>query len=336
VTPGGLTFALNGVPAGMWPQVYRGSLRGHTRREKVASLRLFLAQCAAMGLPGVVFHGFPRELIGAHSELIALASEVGLLSAFSWGLDSSKDNDGSRLTAAEKGECVGAVMAHSMAAFGLLDAESQWDKDTGPDDDMDEAGALELGAALRRSAPLAVMGDQPWFAIQWHGDERVKPEALARGGTFRGFPSDEFASFVQFRAPQVYWNDFHGADRGERIVAWHEKDWTEHDKSLARNALQRPRTYTLQAYGHDDIPWALVHTLIALEDRPAILWSEPFPTRPTLRCMAAVLKLRALGFTGPGAVRRFQASANATGAMHLAEDDAAGPATLDALLGPPA
>jgi hypothetical protein len=322
------------ITPGIWFQIYRGAVQGRSAAQRRSTLRTYMHDISTMGLPGVVLHGFPRELLSVYKELLDIGKELGLPVAFSWGLDGSRDNDGSRLTAEEKGSCMGEVLTHPETAFGLIDAETAWDRDTGTDDDADEAGALAMGKELRKLAPDAVLGDQPWFAIQSHGDERKEALDIGSGGTFRGFPSDEFASFVDFRAAQVYWNDARGKDRAQRIQNWHEKDWREHDTSLARKGLVRPRTYTLQGYGHDDIPYELAASIQKLldDDKPVILWGEPYPTYVTIRIVRAVMKLRGMGYVGTGAVKRFQNDANQHGAG-LSADDRLGLKTADALLG---
>jgi hypothetical protein len=293
-------------PPGVYPQIYRGSgvFRG-TAREKRAQLNAYCEEAHELGVPGVVMHGFPRELAQAWDGLA------------SWGLDQSKDTDRTRLTAREKGECIGEIIADVRCAAGLLDAEGQYDTDQGPDDDMDEAGALELVGAVRARSADGLLGDQPWFAIEAHGDERRVAKPISLGGVFAGFPSDEFATGINWvRATQNYWCDFwatHGAGAYRYVMDRNAREWATHEASLARLGLVRPRTITVQGYGHDERPWHLVDCLLRYRDRVVVMWSNPFPTEITRACMAFVRFLTREGLAPAGVdareiVRAFQRS----------------------------
>ncbi len=311
-----------GIPSKLYIQIYRDAVRGGE-----SQLRRYLSVLQNLSL-GVVFHGFPRDLVRNHARLIRLANEYGLEPAFSWGLDSERDNDGSKLTAKEKGECMGTVLQAKEVLFGLEDAESAWDRDHGPEDETDERGALEMNEALFNKAPNAIVGDQPWFAMEVHGDERRLAKPIEHGGTFAGFPSDEFAKYLKFRAPQFYWNDFkrtHGKTRYAYVRNRMNNDWAIHETSLARLNLVRPRTVTIQGYEHEDMPWNLCKCLIEHEDKPVIMWSDPFPTDVTLRYIRAWLTLRSRGYTGPRSVASFQRDAG------LREDNLLGHDTATAL-----
>jgi hypothetical protein len=305
-------------PPGIYPQIYRGSgvFRG-TAREKRAQLNAYLEEAVQLGVPGVVMHGFPRELGVAWDGLAKLCADHGLRALASWGLDGSKDNDRTRLTPREKGEEIGAILADPRCAAGLLDAEGQWDTDTGPADDMDEAGALELVAAVRARSADGLLGDQPWFAIEAHGDERRTAKPIGLGGTFAGFASDEFATGINWvRATQNYWCDFwktHGAGAYRYVMDRNATEWATHEASLARLGLVRPRTITVQGYGHDERPWHLVDCLLRYRDRVVIMWSNPFPTAITTAAMDFVRFLVGEGLAPAGVdareiVKAFQRS----------------------------
>lgn len=300
------------IARGPWLQLYLGSMR---ERDVLAMLR----EAKRLGLPGVLFHGGPRGLERRAASWAKVARDEGVAFGFAFGVDGSKDSDGSALTVDEKGAAISSVLvAHKDAAFSLINAEITWDRDDGPDDDMDEAGALRLGEVIRAWAPDAILGDQPWFAIDSHGEERRNARDIDKGGTFAGFPSDEFASWVQFRAPQVYFRNFGVSDPTayRRVFAWHHRDWSKHDESLARLGLVRPRTYTLQAYGHHVRPQDFVDALLSVHDRPSILWwDHEYASRwpVTAACLEAAARIEREGHAPAGrsprdAVRSWQAS----------------------------
>lgn len=333
-----------------WFQIYRGAYRG-TAEQKRAQLDKDVAALAKLScVGGVIFHGFPRELLPAIDGLVALAKKHQIKCAFSWGLDGSRDVDGSRLTAKEKGECVGEALQHDGIEFGLLDAEGKWDTTVDSADDMNDLGAIELCEAMRKRAPSALVGDQPWFAIQKHGDEKRVVDLSSIGGTFTGFPSDEFAYFIDFRSPQVYFNDFMdlGKSRLEKIVSWHEKEWQLHDKSLERKSLRKPRTYTLQGYKSDDITSSYAALLWGklIEEKPVIHWCDPTPSAHTIivceflqklfdgyvRCNSA-WESSLFDYTLHTVVQRWQSDYNGaltTGEPRLDCDGIIGPKTLRA------
>jgi len=197
-----------------------------------------------------------------------ILSRHGMPYALAFGLDGAS-------TGAEKGKRVAdAVTAHPNARFSLLDAEGQWDTDKGAGDTTTPKEALVMGRTIRAQHPNACLIDQPWFAMQSHGDERKVPLSIENGGTFAGFPSDEFASFINGRCPQVYFRNFHGADAYAKVMAWHRRDWAEHEKSLDRAGLVRPRSMTLQGYGHQERPQDLIDAMLTPECLNAlvVLW----------------------------------------------------------------
>jgi hypothetical protein len=260
------------VAKGVWLQLYRGAMKGRQLSEHLDDSERLRDEGA---IAGVLLHGFPRELERSAESLVRMCETRRLPFAFSWGLDGSKDEDGTRLTVREKGECMGRVLAAHPRAWGLLDAEGQWDTDEGPADDMDEAGAIEMGLALRRLAPHAVLGDQPWPMPDQHGGRRSKPKPLEQGGVWYGFPLDEFASCVHFRAPQLYWTNWKQRTRYRDVGAWSEREWGIAERAMQPCGLVRPRTITVQGYGHEPDPWALVDALLARRDRPVVMWVNP-------------------------------------------------------------
>jgi hypothetical protein len=254
-----------------------GSFHGAT------DVQAALKDAKQLQLDGVIFHGSTQAVAPA----AAWAQAQGLPFAFSFGVDGPG-------TGASKGKAIGELLAsvHDLS-FALLDAEGAWDAKSAPCD-TDEANALALGQALRAAAPNVIVGDQPWFAIESHGHERPTALALGKGGTFAGFPSDEFASFLQFRAPQLYFRDFHEPNAYQKVRDWCTRDWDTHDTSLKRLQLDRPRTWTLQAYGHQDRPQDFVDALLRARDRLVVLWWDAtYRTQwsVTAACLKAVRQI---------------------------------------------
>lgn len=303
------------VAPGPWLQIYRGAMRGG-RAELLRWLDLARELLLLRAIAGVVLHGFPQEL---ERNAAGLANECrlrGLPYAFSWGLDGTRDNDGTALTPTEKGQCMGRVLALHPDAWGLLDAEGRWDTDGG--DGMHERGALEMGRALRALAPRATLGDQPWPMPDQHGGPRKVPRALDEGGPWAGYPLDEFAECVDFRAPQLYWTNWSGSDRYRRIAAWSEREWATADATLGPAGLVRPRTVTVQGYGHEPDPWALADCLLARRDRPTVVWVNPSRDASLVyRVLRAIASLDRLGYLVAGrshtdSVRAWQRAAGLT------------------------
>lgn len=300
-------------------QVYRGAVRGRDATEKRDALARFCDRVEAIGLPAVCFHGFPVELANAWDGLARVAQNRGLLALASWGLDDES------ITATRKGELVGDVLARSTCAAGLADAEGRWDSDTGATDTTDKAGALAFGEALRAKAPDALLGDQSWFSPANHS----------------GFPFVEFArkAVNWTRFPQMYCNEAGfksrwGTARYEKVRAWMEREWAVLNARLRAQGVERPCGVTLQAYGWDDCPSDLVDALLVESSaaRPAILWSDPFPTELVVTAVRFVLWCEREGFATVGgrptdAVKAAQTALNRVGAS-LTVDGFAGNATL--------
>jgi hypothetical protein len=311
------------IPPGPYLQIYRDAIRGRTPQEKRDKLARYCDRIRDLGLPGVIFHGFCRDLCRNWIGLAKLADDRQLVAMSAWGLDGSQDDDGSTLTPAEKGQCIGEVLANVSCAAGFADAEGAWDSCTGPDDGTGEQGALVMGNEIRKRAKRALLGDQPWFAIDSHGGLRQRPRPLGSGGPFAGFPVDEFSSYVDMHFPQAYANDFtreYGKARYPRVFGWMERDWRKIERVFDPLGLRRPRGVTIQGYGwraHD-----LCDCLLGWwvrRQQPMPIWVEPWPDEVTIQCIRGVQKLLVEGFAGPGiapvdAVRAWQEDANTHGA----------------------
>lgn len=319
-------------PRGIYLQLYRGAIHGTGGLSPREVLAGYVDRIAALQLPGVVFHGFPEELRANWDGLAKLAADRGVLALASWGLDGRKANDGSTLTAAEKGALCGDVLARASCSGGLLDAEGQWDADAGPADDMDEAGARALASALQAKAPGAWVGDQPWYAIEAHGDLRRTAKPADQGGIFAGFPVDEFAPVCRWgRYRQAYIYRSKGAGYASTFARM-DREWGHITPALQLAGLERPLRVTLQGYG-----WLLHEQVHALIDRgvrqlaSVIVWCDPWPDPVALQAIRAAMWLERQGYAKPGvdaraAVLAAQAEFRRTGAR-IDADGAWGPAT---------
>lgn len=306
---------------GVYLQIYRGGIRGPTlqaRRDRLARYCDAIARMRQGGLvQGVVFHGFCEDLADSWSRLARLAGERSIPALASWGLD-AKD-----LSAERKGDLVGQVLADPTCVAGFLDAEGQWDSDLGAADDMDEAGALALGRALRRRAPRAKVGDQPWYAIEAHGDLRRTVKPIELGGVFRGFPVDEFAvvcDLGRFRQGYIY------NDRGAGYRSTYERmdrEWGNITPALRAAGLERPLRLTIQAYR-----WKLHEMVHVLLDRcvrpeePLVEWCDAWPDSIAMAALEFVAMLVSEGFASVGcdpreAVRAYQRAFNRHAPEHL-------------------
>lgn len=301
-------------PRGIYLQLYRGAVHAEGRKTPRDVLAGLVDRVAAMGLPGVVFHGFCEDLHGAWDGLATLAADRGLLALASWGLD-AKD-----LTATRKGQLVGDVLARPTCAAGLLDAEGQWDGDAGPADTMDREGAVALCAEIAKRAPGACVGDQPWYSC----------------GSHSRFPFAEFgrvATWGRFRQAYIY--RAQGALYAGTFARM-DREWLQLQPKLAAAGADRPLRVTLQGYGwllHEQVD-ALVGRGVAA-DAPVIVWCEPWPDAVALRAIAAAQWLEREGFARPGVAARDAAKAaqvelNRRGAG-LTVDGWAGDATCRAM-----
>ncbi len=327
-------------------QIYRGGIPGGSdsiRRDKLVRGVAQLKQ--ELDSDSVCFHGFSRELVNAWDRLAALASNNGMQALASWGLDGEQDNDGSRLTGKEKGECIGSVLMRATCAAGLIDAEGRWDSNIGADDVTNESNALAMGEALRAAAPNALVGDQCWFAIDSHGDVRTVPLVAEPQNVFRGFPVDEFArkavNWFQFR--QMYCNEAGfkaqwGRTRYEKVRAWMERDWNLIAPAFKRVGLYYNPGITLQAYGWDDCISDLMHCLISFngeKQQPVIMWCDWYPSPVVIACVRGLEFLKANGYVITGrdavtAVKLYQSAFNKHAPMNaqLDADGACGEKTL--------
>lgn len=319
-------------PPGVYVQLYRGAYRDLPGAPKRDQLLRHVDQLAGLGLPGVVFHGFPEELLAAWDSLAKAAADRGLLALASWGLDSKG------MSAQRKGVLVGDLLARRSCAAGLLDAEGQWDSDLGAADDMDEAGAVALCDEIARRAPGAWVGDQPWYAIDSHGNVRKTAKREREGGVFQGFPVDEFArvcTWGRFRQAYIY-NHLGPAQGYAATFARMDREWGTVNPALEKAGLGRPLRVTLQGYR-----WKLHELVDALLTRhvapaaPLVMWAEPFPDAVALRALRVVLKLQREGMAKVGCdaretIRKVQRELNTRGHA-LDVDGWCGDATAAAL-----
>jgi hypothetical protein len=288
-------------------------MRG-TEAQKRAQRERMCLDAVALGCPGIAWHGFPQELLAAFDDLAHMTLAHGLSALAAWGLD------GKNASAERKGDLVGQLLAKPTCAAGLLDAEGQHDTDTGPADDMDEAGALAMGRAIRARAPHALIGDQPWYAIDSHGSVRRTVRPIELGGTFEGFPVDEFGvvcNLGRFRQGYIY-RKLGALYRA--TYARMDREWETIAPALRAAGVERPLGVTVQGYG-----WLLHELVDCLIDRgvrvgmPVFMWGEPWPDAIALRALRVVQWLQREGFARFGvsaadAVRAAQTELNRRGA----------------------
>lgn len=292
----------NAIPYGgqFIPQIYRGEYRGPDARGQLKR-DLEMYKCA--GIKTVCLHGFPRELERNWASLAALCKSVGLGAMASWGLDGTQDNDGTVLTSREKGLCIGNVLADPSCLAGLLDAEGRWDRGGTDPEGCTEVGALELGKALRERAPNALVGDQPWPWIEYHGDIRRTARPIGEGGVFAGFPVDEFAVVTNWgRFRQNYWLDWPQGSYA-MVTERMDREWAFIAPALRSLGLERPLCSTVQMYKQDRRPWDLGHHILdrmVSKQQPVIAWDNPGLDRSALQVWRAVNRLVELGIAFPG------------------------------------
>ncbi len=333
---------INGIAPGLYFQLFLDAFRGDRRKrleEFCKSPINNLGICS-----GIVMHDFPkrRNLGGFSADPVKRAQEgietirassLGKLAGMAYGLDGRTDGDGSSLTVEEKGERMGQAVAASRADLCLPNAETQYDSDLGPEDDMDESGALRMGARYRALAPTTVTIDQPWPMIDQHGENRRRPMPIGQGGSFAGFPIEEFGSWVDGRAPQVYWANWYrtwGKDAYKKVLDWSEREWKKVEDAMRAldPRLVKPRIATIQGYGHDAYPWTVVDFLAkSVMERPIVVWCDPAPTAGFMEIVIAAQRVvdearRSSLPSGAEAIRAIQARAG------LTVDGVIGPKTL--------
>lgn len=338
------------IPSGVFLQIYRSELPGSNQKERIDSLAEYVGkynnrQARGFGIVrGIVVHGFPRDLTRNWRSWSSRIADLGWIALASWGADGSLDEDETALTAEEKGECIGTVLAHEDCAAGLVDAEGKWDSDSGPGDDMDEQGALALMRKVRQIAPHKPLGDQPWFAIDSHGELRRKPMPIDKGGVFAGFPVDEFATGIDWgRFRQAYCNNFkreYGDLRYKKVFSWMNRDWAKIEPAMAAAGLSRPLRVTIQGYGwrlQDEVDCIVRETVTNSSEM--VIWNEPLPDLTTRKALLIASRLVEEGHARPcvepkDAIMAYQAAYNARSVkkMTLKVDGIAGEQTYSSML----
>ena len=324
-------------------QLYRDGVPGAAPEVRRSKLARGVEELAGIGARALCMHGFPRELVKAWPGLERLMLDQGVLPLASWGLDGEQDNDKTKLTGKEKGECMAEVLTRPDCAAGLADAEGRWDTQSNPLDVTDEDDALAMGEAVRDGAPSALVGDQCWFAIDSHGEVRPVVPPADPHNVFRGFPVDEFArktvNWFQFR--QMYCNqaDFKarwGRDRYERVEAWMNRDWARLAAPFRRAGLHYNPGVTIQGYGWDDTISDLAHCVLKYcgqLGQPLVVWCDWFPSPVMVAVFKAYLFLLARGYIRAGStpeemVRAYQLDFNRTAQVLIDTDGRMGIKTM--------
>lgn len=285
------------LPSGRYIQIYRDKIPGNDRSAKLLSLESQLDRYKTLGITGILWHGFTKELTpSVFKPLAKLCSDRGLLALAAFGLDSENpEGKGKRI----------ALVANMPECFAtVFDMEGDWENEK-----TDKENALAMGNVFRANAPLALAIDQPWPVPTLH---------------WSLFPWEESAMFVDLRAPQFYVNNYqklYGGSRYEKCWAWYISAWKKLNERLSKSNLVKPMFPTIQGYG-----WILSDLIHCLTNNPTLfIWSEPYPDEVFMNGLEIEQKLKAIGFTGPDAVKNYQSS------VGLKADNVCGPLTIKQL-----
>lgn len=325
-------------------QIYRGGVPGDSARQKRDRLANLVIRLRVLGFSSVAFHGFAREMVGAWPGLASLANGEGMAALACYGLDGETDG-GKPFTGTARGELIGEVSSQPTCAATVLDAEGRYDDaDAGrPGDVTDTDDVLDLGAALRKKAPTALVGTQHWYALLSHGDLRKTPVSGKPRDVFKGFPQDAFSEFCNwFEFSQAYCNHAEtkaafGTRRYRVVFDRMAKDRAECEPVWKRAGLNWKPGVTIQGYGWDDIPHHCLDAMLTevLAGRPIMVWCDWQPSPVVLACANAVHFLRDRGYLQPGrtardVIRAYQVDYNrtASGATVLTADGYGGAKTL--------
>ena len=270
------------LPTGFYPQFYRDAQRGD---DAAALERAIIEWGPAVGtlVRGVAMHSVGLEM--SQDEFAGLASVCrnhGLLALAAFGLGDSHPE--------LYGRAIGAFANRSDCAGVVFDCEGVWENEID-----DRADAAAMMTAYRSVAPNAFTIDQPWPVPTVHSR----------------FPDEEFARAVDLRCSQDYFNDWKpkwGKTRYARCLAWFAKAQTTLDARLAARGIATRRGSTIQGYEWEDIFPDLIDCLLRRASQVTLVWCDPLPSRAFVLGLLVLSKLRDLGFTGPDAVRAFQAS----------------------------
>ena len=285
-------------------QIYLDAIPATSAADRAAKLDVELEAWRATGVAGVILHGFPRSLPGVYDALAKVVANHGLPCGAAMGLDEA------HVDAATKGAALGELAARCDCYVALADCETHYDASPTRKEEM-----RQLGAAFRARAPSATCIAQPW------------PEPLLHAT----FPYEEENAFVDANAYQAYfnaWKGSRGAHRYASLDPVFRDQWVKLEATRLA-ACPRPTMLTIEGYGWDDIVWDCVDCL--LRNESVIVWCDPFPSRTVKNAIRVVGALAARGFTGPTAVRDFQADATCAGAFTGAIDGKCGPITMGAL-----
>lgn len=194
------------------------------------------------------------------------------------------------------------------AAGVMLDWEGWWDGQRA----LADQTATKVLADHPDAAARIV--DCPWWAPLYYVSRDGK-----RHATHPSAPTREFGRLVRRRFVQAYGANVGPEDgHSSRLLAW-ARDPSQYASMGAWDIRPAVQMYRRSVRDHVQLLLAELATgAVALWD-----WSEA--DAACVVALRVVEALRARGFTGPGAVARFQASAS------LAADDVVGPRTCAAL-----
>jgi hypothetical protein len=289
-------------PVGFIPQYYRDA-HGYSFEELKKRLDTWLD----IGCTGAAVHGFVGELDPLKFEKHAKEITARGMKAYAaFGMGSTEPE--------KKGLWVAAVANHPLCSGVLFDMEGAWENEA-----TDKPGATRMGKMFRDQAKDAWACDQPWPVPTVH---------------WSMFPWEEIADFVDARAPQFYYNDWHGPKRYPVCEKMFRDAWKKLDERLKKTGRVDPELVTIQGYAWNDIFPDLVACLL---DHPtAFIWSEPWPSAALEEALRILQVLEKHGFSGPDAVLAFQHDHNRFAARKISEDNRCGlQETGPAILGRP-
>jgi len=173
-------------------QIYLDAIPATSAADRAAKLDAELEAWRAIGVAGVILHGFPRSLPSIYDVFAGVVANHGFPCGVAMGLDEA------HVDATAKGGALGTLAARSDCYVALADCETHYDTSPTRRDEM-----RELGAAFRARAPCAMCIAQPW------------PEPLLHAT----FPYEEENAFVDANAYQAYFNAWKASRGVHRYAA---------------------------------------------------------------------------------------------------------------------
>lgn len=294
----------------------------HTQHYRAASgyaahRKSWLRDGLALGVVGIVEHG------GVTPDSYRRLRDESQAAGYQSGVAVGPGDFGTEANAAAYARVVAAIAKH--ADYLVVDLEGKHE-----DDAQDPAKVSAFYRELReRLGPDAIIIDQP----------PARPIPRHHGSPVWRL----VAQWTTLRAPMLYLNNLRtdlGREAYSRIMPDYLRDWNEWvPANTPQGITADPWIPTWQGYHWVD--WTLVDALLRFPT--CLMWCEnhqctidrersqgPYPTEQTRAGMRIVRRLAELGFTGPDAVKQFQASPHGV-AAGLKVDGRCGPKTRTAI-----